>query len=133
MASKGKAKLAVAKRPDPPVAPLPEFLPGPPPEAPARRGPSEMARYLTILRRHRGPLLALAVLGAIVGASATRVQTPVFATAATVEIHIANENYLNLRDVNPTASATFYPEYDLQTQMRILTSRELVTRVTEAL
>src|SRR5439155_26091723 len=51
------------------------------------------------------------------------------------EIQGLNEDFLNMRNVNPTVSATssYYPEYDIQTQVKILQSHSLIKRVREKL
>ncbi len=85
--------------------------------------------YWSILRRRKGALLLASFVGAVAGILITLPQTPVFQARASLEIQAVNENFLNMRDVNPNSDTQSSPEYDLQTQVRILQSQTLIERV----
>jgi capsular exopolysaccharide synthesis family protein len=112
-----------------PVRPYP--LDGP--DAATRVGPPSggLLEYWRIIQRHKGTLVFICFLGGLAACLYTFPQTPVYQARATMEVQGLNENFLNLRDVNPTVAANsgWYPEYDLQTQVRILQSRTLLERV----
>jgi capsular exopolysaccharide synthesis family protein len=88
-----------------------------------------------MLRRRKGTLVLIAFLGALAGFLLTLPQTPVYQARLSLEIQSLNENFLNMRDVNPTesGSSSYYPEYDIQTQVRIIQSRSLIERVIKKL
>jgi len=91
-------------------------------------GPAE---YWRTLRRRKGTVLLAAVLGLLVACLFTLPQTPVYQSRAILEWQGLNENFLNMRDVNMVADAgnAASPDYDIQTQLRILDSNSLIERV----
>ena len=76
--------------------------------------------------------MAAALAGGILGYLSTLPQTPVFQARVSLEIQAVNENFLNMRDVNPN-TGTYTPESDIQTQVRILQSPSLLDRVADKL
>jgi len=89
-----------------------------------------LLEYWSILRRHKGALIVIAFLGAMVGYLVTLPQTPVYQARTSIEIENMNENFLNIKEVNPTqtgmsGSATS----DIQTQIKILQSESLIESV----
>lgn len=90
-----------------------------------------LLEYGRILRRRKGTLILVAFLGALAGFLITVPQTPIYQARSTLEVQGLNENFLNMREVSPTVTASniYYPEYDLQTQVRILQSATLRQRV----
>lgn len=84
------------------------------------------AKYLRIVLRYKGTVLLVSFLGALAAFLVTIPQTPVYQAKTTFEVHSVNENFLNMRDLSPTASS---PDYELQTQTRVLESRSLIERV----
>ncbi|MGA2326203.1 MAG: polysaccharide biosynthesis tyrosine autokinase [Bryobacteraceae bacterium] len=124
----------------------PRFAPaGPPPARPGYFEPPDqdfdqaasggLLEYWRMLRRRKGTLVLIAFLGALAGFLLTLPQTPVYQARLSLEIQSVNENFLNMRDVNPTesGSSSYYPEYDIQTQVRIIQSRSLIERVIKKL
>ena len=91
--------------------------------------------YYRILRRRKGALVLISFLGALAGLLFTFPQTPVYQARTTLEIQGMNENFLNLGNLNPNVegSNSYYPEYDIQTHVRIIQSRSLLDRVTAKL
>lgn len=113
-------------------SPSPFLYTGPPRnEAAEAEDPSGNALYyLHVVSQHKGALLLAAFLGAAMGYLSTLPQTPVYQARTLIEIQGINENFLNMRDVNPTSSGVSYsPEFDLQTQVKILQSQSLIDAV----
>jgi len=84
--------------------------------------------YWRVLWRHKGTVLLAAVLGAIAGVLITFPQTPIYQATVAIEIQGLNDDFLNMRSVNPT-STSYDPSYDIQTQVREMQSRALTARV----
>ena len=66
-------------------------------------GPSHAAEYLQILRRRKGTLILIVFLGLLASLLFTLPQTPIYQARASIEIQNLNENFLNMRNVSPTA------------------------------
>jgi capsular exopolysaccharide synthesis family protein len=93
-------------------------------------GPGLLLEYWDILRRHKGTLILIAFLGLLTAFLLTLPQTPIYQARASLEIQNLNENFLNMRDMSPTAEgSSFQPEYDLQTQVEILQSESVLEGV----
>src|SRR5207245_856107 len=85
--------------------------------------------YWRVLVRHKGALLLSACVGSLAGLVATLPQTPLYQAHVSLEIQGLNENFLNMKDFSPTSSgSSYYPEFDIQTQVKILESRSLLER-----
>jgi succinoglycan biosynthesis transport protein ExoP len=97
---------------------------------PLEEGGFGPAEYWRTLQRRKGTVLLAAFLGALTACLYTFPQTPVYQSRAVLEWQGLNENFLNMREVNPTteSGSASSPEYDIQTQIRILESRSLVER-----
>jgi capsular exopolysaccharide synthesis family protein len=95
------------------------------------QGPGLLLEYWGMLRRRKGTLLLIAFLGLLGAVLLTLPQTPVYQARTTIEIQNLNQNFLNMREVNPTADeASANPlETDLQTQVNILQSESVLGRV----
>ena len=79
--------------------------------------------YWQVIRRRKLILLAMICAGGLAGLLFTRPQTPVYQAKASIEVLPVNENFLNMREVNPTASEpTYASESDVQTQVNLLQS-----------
>src|SRR5437868_6797189 len=90
--------------------------------------------YLQILSRHKGALLVSAFAGALAGLLIALPQTPLYQARTSLEIQGLNENFLNMKDFSPTSTGSVsYPDFDIQTQVRILESRSLAARVLDKL
>jgi capsular exopolysaccharide synthesis family protein len=92
---------------------------------------SGLLEYWHMLRRRKGTLVLIACLGLLAGILLTLPQTPVYQARTTIEIQNLNENFLSMRDVNPTANeASADPlQTDLQTQVNILQSESVLSQV----
>jgi succinoglycan biosynthesis transport protein ExoP len=133
--SEPKRELVVRREPaGAPPAPA-HYVETPNPEAAEPAESGGLVDYWRILRRHKGTLILMAFLGGLCGALRTLPQTPVYQARASLEIQGVNENFLNMQNVNPTSvgANAYYPEYDIQTQVKILQSASLVERVVQKL
>ena len=99
---------------------------GPPPEEEASDG---LVTYWRVLRRHKGVLLLAATLGAITGVLVKLPETPVYQATVAIEIQGLNDDFMNMRSLTPTASTSYDPSYEIQTQVREMQSRALMERV----
>jgi succinoglycan biosynthesis transport protein ExoP len=101
------------------------------PAAPLEEDGFGPAEYWRTLRQRKGTVLMAAFLGALAACLYTFPQTPVYQSRAVIEWQGLNQNFLNFREVNPVSEAgsATAPEYDIQTQIRILESRSLIERV----
>jgi capsular exopolysaccharide synthesis family protein len=87
--------------------------------------------YWRLAMRYKGTLLLVSMLGMLAAVLITIPQTPVYRASLSLEVQNVNENFLNMRDLSPTAlsSGSYTPDYDVQTQMRVLQSHALLKRV----
>lgn len=90
-----------------------------------------LLEYFDIVRRHKGTLILIAFVGLLTSILLTLPQTPVYQARASLEIRDLNENFLNMRDVNPTTNeeGPSSAESDLQTQVKILQSDSVLEGV----
>ncbi|MEN6608041.1 MAG: GumC family protein, partial [Bryobacteraceae bacterium] len=106
-----------------------QYVEVPPPEAPAEVGRDGLMDYWRILRRQKGIIFLFVVCGVLVALLFSLSMTPVYQARTTLEILNVNENVLNTRDLDPTASNDESPEMTIQTQVKILQSRSLAESV----
>jgi len=94
-------------------------------------GPGLLPEYWQILRRRKGTLILIVFLGLLTSLLLTLLQTPIYQARGSIEIQNLNENFLNMRNVSPTADegGSSTPGSDLQTQAKILQSASLLDRV----
>ena len=92
-----------------------------------------LLEYWRILERHRGTVILITFLGMLGAFLYTLPQTPIYLAQGTIEIQSMNEDFMHMREVNPTsANGNNYDQLsDLQTQVKILQSRALLTRVVD--
>ena len=91
---------------------------------------SAVMEYLRILRRHKGAVIAFALLGLALGVGVTVIQTPVYRATTSLEVLNLNEDFMNLKQSNPVSDTDgSYDTSEVQTQIKILQNQELVERV----
>jgi len=90
-----------------------------------------LLEYWQMIRRHKALVMLITVLGAVAGFLVTVPSPRIYQARATLEIQGLNEDFLNMRSVNPTLTegTNSYPDYDIQTQIRIIQSRSLLRKV----
>src|SRR5947207_8012275 len=86
-----------------------------------KRDYAGMLEYWQMVRRHKAAVVLATFLGAVVGFLLTLPQPRMYQARTTLEIQGLNEEFLNMRNVNPTVTptSTYYPEFDIQTQVKI--------------
>ncbi len=106
-------------------------------EAPGRYGreyvddaaPGGLLEYWNILRRRKGAVLLFAFAGVLLAVLVTLPQTPVYQARASLEIQAMNQDFLNMKQLNPVSEATDYFSNDIQTHIKLLQSETLLERV----
>jgi capsular exopolysaccharide synthesis family protein len=101
------------------------------PEEFVEPGPGLLPEYWQILRRRKGTLILVIFVGLLTSLLLTLPQTPIYQARGSIEIQNLNQNFLNMRNVSPTADegGSSMPGSDLQTQAKILQSESLLDRV----
>ena len=93
-----------------------------------------LIEYWHILRRRKGTVLLVAILGTIAGVLFSLPQTPIYQARATLEMLNINEDLLNRRQLESTTTQDYYdPQFNIKTQISILQSKTLGDRVNEKL
>src|ERR1700720_865734 len=78
-----------------------------------------LLEYWRTLRRHKGTLIVLVGLGALIGYLVTIPQTPIYQAHASLEIVSLNQNFMNMKESNPLAeSGSSADTTDIQTQIK---------------
>jgi capsular exopolysaccharide synthesis family protein len=103
----------------------------PPGQDPWATPPAKGISYGQLASQHKLVLLAFLLLGAVAGTAYVTLQTPLYDAAATVELVGLNQSFLGMNQVDPQAGtdSTTASVSNIQTQTRILTSRNLLNRV----
>jgi len=89
--------------------------------------------YGQLALEHKFVLAAFLVLGSLAGTAYEILTTPLYNSTTTVELVGFNQSFMGMNQVDPQAGTdgTTASESNIQTQTKILTSRNLVTRVVE--
>jgi len=89
-----------------------------------------LAEYWQILGRRKVTLLLTTVIGMIIGLLFARVHSPSYRARTLIEVEDLNEDFLNMRSVNPTASQERFqsPDVLIRTQALIMQSRPVLER-----
>lgn len=97
--------------------------------APEDEGPG-LIEYWRVLRRRKGTVLLISVLGLLLSILITLPMTPVYQSKALIEIQDVNDNFLNMKNVQQFGNvAGTNVMTDIQTQIKILQSDSLLERV----
>src|SRR5260370_28957561 len=93
-----------------------------------------LLEYWQMIRRHKLPVVLATVLGLAAGFLLTLPEPRIYQARTTLEIQGLNDDFLNMKNVSPTAMAGGgSPEYAILTQVRIPQSRSLLDRGVEKL
>src|SRR5438132_11045387 len=89
-----------------------------------------LLEYCRILRKHARFLVLVMALTTLLAWLLTLPQDRIFRATTSVEVQSVNEDFLGGRTVNPTSSlaSEFQPEYDIQTQKKVLQRRSVLER-----
>ena len=95
-----------------------------------KRDYAGILEYWQMVRRHKLAAVLATILGGVVGLLLTLPQLRLYQARTTLEVQGLNDEFLNMRNVNPTITPTsnYYPEFDIETQVKILQSRSLLQR-----
>ena len=104
------------------------YYDAPLPVMPEKSDSVTLGQLLRPVRRSPKTLVLFALGGLLLGLAVAIPQKPVYQARALVEIRDFNDNYLNMRDVNPGLFDHAMEPY-IQTQMRLLQSDSLLERV----
>jgi len=87
--------------------------------------------YWQMVRRHKTAVFVISLLGAVAGFLYTLPQPRIYQAHTTIEVQGLNEDFLGLHNVSPTVSPTsnYYPDFDIQTQVKIMQSESLAKSV----
>ena len=99
-----------------------------------KRDYSGLLEYWQMIRRHKGAVVLATILGGVVAFLLTLSSSRVYQAHTSLEIQGLNDEFLNMRNVNPTASdGSSGFDVDIQTQVKILQSHRLLERVRQKL
>jgi Chain length determinant protein len=100
--------------------------------AAGKREYSGTLEYWNMIRRHPAAVVMAALTGGLIGFLMTLSQPRVYQAHATIEIQSLNDNFLNMKELNPTVeeNSSSGSDSDIQTQVKILLSNTLIRRVT---
>ncbi|MDQ1470462.1 MAG: polysaccharide biosynthesis transport protein, partial [Bryobacterales bacterium] len=89
--------------------------------------------YGPLAWRYKYIILGFIVLGAVAGTANVTLKTPLYEATTTVEMVGFNQSFMGMNQVDPQAGtdANSASASNVQTQLRILTSRTLLSRVVE--
>jgi capsular exopolysaccharide synthesis family protein len=89
-----------------------------------------LLEYWRILRRHKGILLLSAIAGMVLGIAIGIPMKPVFRARTSLEVLNVNEDFMNMKQSNPTTTTdTSYDTSEEQTQAKLLEGEALQKRV----
>src|SRR5947209_2425939 len=95
---------------------------------------SGMNEYWSAFRRHGKAVLLIATLCALAGFLLTLRQKPVYQAHLSLEIQGFNNEFLNVRNIDPTdPAASLSTESNVETQIKILQSESMIDRVVSRL
>ncbi len=104
------------------------------PGAGVKRDYAGVLEYWQMVRRHKAAVILATLLGGLIAFASTLPAPRIYQARTTLEIQGLNDDFLNFRNVNPTMEGSSYsPDYDIQTQVKILQSKTLIKRVREKL
>lgn len=87
--------------------------------------------FVEALGRHKLAIAAVAIAGGLLGYAVTIPQTRIYRAHVSLEFTGVNDNVLNTRDVDPSATGDNSSQAFINTQARVLESEPLLKRVVE--
>jgi polysaccharide biosynthesis transport protein len=103
-----------------------------PAESMADSSHSNLFEYWNKLRKRKFAILACIAVGALGGLIFSLFQSPLYRSHTSLEVDDLNENFQNLKDLDPTAGSAAAESY-FQTQIKVLQSQGMVQRVIDKL
>src|SRR5436190_6742968 len=99
-----------------------------------KRDYAGILEYWQMVRRHKGAVIVAIFLGGVIGFFMTLSAPRVYQSRMTMEIQALNDEFLNMRAVNPTAATSGGgSDVDIQTHVETLQSNLVLNRVTAKL
>ena len=98
-----------------------------------KRDYAGLLEYWQMVRRHKGGMVLAVFLGGLLGFLGTLRSPRIYQARTTLEIQGINEEFLNMKNVNPVSEGSSYLDTDIQTQVKLLQSRGLLNSVSEKL
>src|SRR5207249_8810081 len=99
-----------------------------------KRDYAGILEYWQMVRRHKGAIIVAIFLGGAIGFLLTLSAPRVYQSRMTMEIQALNDEFLNMRAVNPTAETSGGgSDVDLQAHGKILQSNLVVNRASKEL
>jgi polysaccharide biosynthesis transport protein len=103
-------------------------------EAQAVPAHNDLLNYWGILVRHKLTLLRFAGAGLLTAILISLLQTPLYRAQASLEVQDFNDDFLNVKSVDPTSTGNYLTAQSyFQTQIKMLQSESLVERVIDKL
>src|SRR6266571_4593344 len=96
-----------------------------------KRDYAGVLEYWQMIRRHKGAVVLATFLGGVAGFLMTLSSPRIYQARTTIEIQGVNDDFLNMRNVTPTIAdaSTGNIDVDIQTQVKILQSNSMISRV----
>jgi capsular exopolysaccharide synthesis family protein len=89
-----------------------------------------IADYIRILRKRAGTIILVTFVCGLLGIVSFLPQTPLYRATAQVEVQPLNEELGYSRDLSPSSSTgSSFPDFDLATEVKVLSTRTLLDRV----
>ena len=93
-----------------------------------------LPNYWRLICRRKGAILIFGFLGVLTAIALTLPRTPVYQARTSIEVQGVNDNFLNMKSVDPTNALQDYSaEAYIQTQMKILQSDLMLRRTIQKL
>ena len=89
--------------------------------------------HARLLWRHKLLIALVMGLAGLAAFGLSVLQVPIFRAASVIEVQGRNQDFLNLREVDPAATDSFGPEGYMDTQLKVLKSRVLAAAVVNRL
>ena len=98
-----------------------------------KRDYAGLLEYWQMVRRHKVAVVLATFIGTLLGFLMTLSSPRVYQARTSIEIQSLNEGFLNMnmKNANAVTEGSGYPGSDIQTQVRVLQSRTLISRVTD--
>lgn len=99
------------------------------PGASLKRDYAGLLEYWQMVRRHKGAVILATFAGGVLGFLVTLSSPRIYQARTSLEIQGINQEFLNMKAVNPVEDTNTYLDEDIQTRVKILQSRALISSV----
>ena len=98
-----------------------------------KRDYAGLLEYWQMVRRHKGAMILAIFIGGLIGFLVILGSPRIYQGKTTLEIQGINQEFLNMKNVNPVSQGSSYLDTDIQTQVKLLQSRALLNSVRQKL